>query len=124
MTDDTCNSDVTSLCMVTFLGLDGVDCLRLAQHLVPVSFANIREKYITKIVNGILDKEVLSTSNYPKIIKLALDIPSFVMRKCNNGYFDDLKKISFSTGKSHSIFIAPPVTTCIQSDCPLQNTPG
>lgn len=113
-----CNSDVTSLCMATFLGLDGLDCLRLALNLVPVSFANIREKYITKIVNSILDKEVLSTSNYCNVIKLAMDIPSFFMRRCDNGYSDEIQHISFSTGKSHSIFISPPVTTCIQSDCP------
>ena len=111
--------------MVAFLGLKGIDVLRMAQQLVPISFANTRQKYITRIVNSILDEEALLSSNYDALMKICLAIPTFFKQKPTvDGYISELQKISLSTGKAHTAFIAPPVSTCIQSSCLLQNVPG
>lgn len=119
------HGDVASLCMVVILGLKGIDAFRQAQQLVPPSFANTREKYITKIVNSILDEEIIQSSNYDFLMKMYLAIPTFSKQKPTvDGYISELQEISLSTSKAHTVFIAPPVSTCIQSSCSLQNVPG
>ena len=49
-----------------YLALEGFENLKVVFKMVPKSFTNERESYITRIVNGLLD-DVISPSNYQNL---------------------------------------------------------
>ena len=52
-----CTVAQMELCLVSYLGLEGVHCLRLATHLVPVSFFQLGEQYVARIVKSVVTDE-------------------------------------------------------------------
>ena len=110
--DENTVCDVTSLCLVTFIGLEGVDCLRMAQQLVLKSFLDLRET-ITRIVNSVLPKsQPLSPTKFCQIISLMklVQNPLFARKSTMDGYLKELHCISTSTGWALTAFVAPPIS--------------
>jgi hypothetical protein len=90
--------------------------------MVPKSFANERESFITRIVNGLLHDDVISHSNYQGLTSLTSSLPG----PCNysSDFMKELELLSINTKTALTAFVSPPVNTCIISGCPLQNVPG
>ena len=117
--------DVATLCLVAFIGLEGIDCLRLVHQLVPESFLDLQAVYITRIVNSVLQaNQSLSSTKCSQLTSLMKDIPFFQRKSTTDGYLKELQSLSMSTGKAHTAFVAPPVARCIQSGCNQYKVPG
>ena len=115
---------VSSLFLVSCLGLDGVDALRMAQCLVPDSFCNLRSSYITRVVNHVVKNNIVNEKSYKRIQNIALGVRYFRREATSNGFTEELKELTALTGKAHTAFVAPPVSRCIHQDCKLYNIEG
>ena len=102
-TDESTSShvcDVTSLCLVAFLGLEGVECLRMANHLVPQSFVGLRNGYITRIVNTVMPSPITPLKSC-QLLSIISSLPFFKRKSSIEGYCSELHSLSMSTGKAH-----------------------
>lgn len=116
--------DIQLLYLVACLGLEGVDALRLSQNLVPEAFCNLRSQYICRIVNHVVGSAVMNSSNYDHVIKQTQCSNFFLRNVSSSGYRQELQELSALTGKAHTSFVSPPVTTCIQQHCNSFNVKG
>ena len=104
------------VCLLTYFGAEGFDCLRTATQLVPPSFEERRASYIARTVNSVSPRIVND-----ELINAVLPLcngPFFDRHACLDAYLPELRTISESSGKAHTAYIAPPVTYCINASCP------
>uniref|UniRef100_A0A1X7UKL4 CxC5 like cysteine cluster associated with KDZ domain-containing protein n=1 Tax=Amphimedon queenslandica TaxID=400682 RepID=A0A1X7UKL4_AMPQE len=118
------NCSVSTLFLVAALGLDGIDALRMAEHLVPKSFCNLRSNYITRIVNHVAKAEVVNNQNLQQFQNIASHINFFKREVATTGFEEDLQQLSQIAGKAYMAFVAPPVSTCLNYHCKLHKTEG
>lgn len=78
-----------------------------------MSFHNKRKAYVTNIVNSFLGEEVITSTNYLVLTKLATQIQN-----------ENSSEIGEQLHCNNKAFIGPPVNTCIKSDCLFHNLPG
>ena len=105
-----------NVCLFTYLGAEGFDCLRTATQLVPPSFKERRASYIARTVNWVCPRIIndeLITAVLPQC-----NGPFFDRHACFDAYLPELRTISESSGKAHTAYIAPPVTYCLNTSCP------
>ena len=91
---------LSCLCLVSYLGVKGFDCLRYGLKTVPMSFANERELYITTVVNGLLHDNVIIPSNYQVLVRLTSSLQTTDFPK-------ELEMLSIETKKGHTAFVSP-----------------
>ena len=122
---ENCTVAQTELCLVSYLGLEGVDCLRLATDIVPVSFLQLREQYVARIVKSVVtDKPNIDAAKCRQLMTL-LKTNYFTKRRTDpTCYSEELRMVSESTGKAHTAFLAPPVSSCINPSCRKYQDPN
>ena len=108
--------NVVELCLAAYLGLEGAECLRLAQQLVPRSILHLREAYVNRILAQIVPTNIISTVT--RCADVLTKVPFFTRDAVRAPYIDELRRASELNGKAHTSFLAPPTTNCINSACP------
>ena len=120
-----CTVSQMELCLVSYLGLEGVDCLRLATHLVPVSFLQLREQYVARIVKSVVTDEANIDAAKCRQLMTLLNTNYFTKRRTDpDSYSQELCAVSESTGKAHTAFLGPPVSSCIDPSCRKYQDPN
>ena len=96
----------------------------MAEHLVPKSFCNLMSSYIIRIVNHVAKEEVANNQNLQQFQNNTSYVNFFKREVATTGFKDDLQQLSQVTGKAHTTFVAPPVSTCLNHHCKLHKIQG
>lgn len=100
--------------MVTTLGLKGIHYLLVADKAVPKQLSH-RMQLITNIFNYCVPSCHLTTEQCVRLIEILNQTSLAHIRKCDE---DTLRDFTMDTGQP-TIFLVPPVTTCINGSCLL-----
>lgn len=123
--------EVKELTLGAYLGMEGLDCLRTAVQMVPETFPRqLKTCYVSEILKSVC----VPSDVEPRVERhISPAVVDKLLPSCAKGYFqraasprsymEELRKVSENTGKAHTSFIAPPVTSCINSSCPRKGDP-
>ena len=106
-----------NVCLFSYFGAEGFDCLRTATQLVPPSFQERRASYIhvARTVNSVCPR-IVNDEQISTVLPIC-NGPFFDRHACLDAYVQEMRTISESSGRAHTAYIAPPVTSCINPSC-------
>lgn len=104
--------------LVARLGLTGVEGLRLANRLLPKQYGTRRNQLAADIINSLVtatgdDTAVTGTDCGVLLAFVEEKCPLY----CNLSVADHLRRLSQLKGAPYNEFLAPPVTSCINTEC-------
>ena len=113
------SADNAELQLVCRLGLEGLDCLRLALQKVPSQYGEKRYDIITLIVNKVLssiNKPLITGHESEVLSKICTrKVPSYFTRK---NYEKELWDLTGECGKfRYSDLLCPPTSVCLNPSC-------
>ena len=118
--DASCSWD-TRVCesfLVARLGLAGAEGLRLAHNLLPKQYGSTRRNQLAAaIVNSFIASGSSDAVSETECGVLLSFIEERCVAYCNLQTSDHLRRLSREKGFSFKEFLAPPVSTCINSVC-------
>ena len=117
-----CDQNAVEMMLVSVLGLDGLDSLRTAMHLVPETYLEKRVPIVSNIVNEVLQQNGRDRLNEAQcscfMSLLKLKCKQYSQRKRDPCAYD--KELLCLTDKhkaGYNSFLAPPTQHCLNVNC-------
>ena len=107
---------MTALTMIAFMGYDGYFGLQHAAKVIPKSFNSYRKGCICRTLNYYVPSDCPESQFQEDTVENLLEIIDHQQPFTNN-IGDALIKLTEETGEVFTMFLSPPVLTCINPSC-------
>ena len=120
-----CDQDTVEIMLVSMLGLDGLNSLRIAMQLVPEVYFERKVPIVTNIVNKVLEqsgRDRLNEAQCSSFMSLCqLKCKQYNQRKVNPGAYDkELLSLTHKHEAGYCAFLGPPTKHCLNFACNKQ----